>query len=295
MKKLFLLVLAAVALVITSGCGEKPAPADETSPTADTSESTATEPAAEAVSTPTYSTSGVPSELTFTREVATTHNRLSGTGILTQNADFKITGFLKEIDPDSNEITRYAQRAFEFSEGQLEWTLVEKDDDGDTKCERITDVSSADREDLSNLNIPVGLTSGATGLSGYDLLLTYNETTAELAVAGKLLVPVEVTDTVIVLGQNAICNGLTATAAETTNDTAVVALPLVWQNVDLDNRSFRGSLIAQEPTGNDYIGTILSGYSAAIFKAPVVVTDITILGDDGPWNVSWDFNFPNLN
>ncbi len=29
------------------------------------------------------------------------------------------------------------------------------------------------------------------------------------------------------------------------------------------------------------------------FPILVGVTDVTILGDTGPWNVNWDLNFPN--
>lgn len=286
MKKLFFAALVVAVLVIVSGCGVSQTPSGGATLPSDSGT-----PAATAVQAPTFKTAGVPSELTFTRRVATTHNKNTGTGTLTQEANFKVTGLLKEIDPASNELTRYAQRAFEFEQGQLAWTLAEKDDDADTKCNRITKVDSAGKEALDNFNIPVGATSGVTGLSGYDLLLVYNETTSELSVVGSLLVPVDVTTTIQVLGQNSICNGLKATASDTKKDTAVVKLPIVWQNVNLSQGSFRGNLVAQEPMGNNSKGTILSGYSTATFGAPVVVTDITILGDAGPWNVSWDLNF----
>ncbi len=288
MRKLFFAVLVVAVLVVVSGCGASQTPSGGATLPSDTSV-----PSATAVQAPTFKTAGVPSELTFTRHVATTHNKSTGTGTLTQDANFKVTGLLKEIDPTSNELTRYAQRAFEFEQGQLAWTLAEKDDDADTKCNRITKVDGSGKEALDKLNIPIGVTSGATGLSGYDLLLVYNTTTSELSVVGSLLVPVDVTTTIQVLGQNAICNGLKTTASDTKKDTAAVKLPLVWQNVNLSQGSFRGSLVAQEPMGNNSKGTIVSGYSAATFGAPVVVTDITILGDDGPWNVNWDLNFPN--
>src|SRR3989344_245869 len=86
---------------------------------------------------PPYLTSNTLTEITIERDATGPYNTKSLTGTREENLVFKITGYLKEIDPQSNDLTKYADRAFEFEDGKVEWTINQDSNDGDTKCTRI--------------------------------------------------------------------------------------------------------------------------------------------------------------
>ncbi|MDP3742614.1 MAG: hypothetical protein Q8R15_04835, partial [Candidatus Micrarchaeota archaeon] len=77
-----------------------------------------------------FSLADKPTEITFTRTLSVPFNTQSNVGSITETASFKISGRLKEIDPDSNDLTRYADRAFEFQNGTIEWNFQQNSDDG---------------------------------------------------------------------------------------------------------------------------------------------------------------------
>ena len=250
---------------------------------------------------PNYTTSDTLSEITFTRDFEVPDNVQSGVGILSEKTTFKLTGYLKEIDPDSDDLTRYSDRAFEFENGTVEWHSEQIENDGSTRCMRTSGVKGSGKERISDLNIPYNINDGKdlngnlVHVDSYNLKLKYNKNGLsghpELSIVGKVLIPIEYTHSEIPV--DATCNGNDATETFTRKDVVQVWFPLTLLDVDPTNDPFSGSLVGREPVENELEGTVLSGDPSTKFDGLVKVSPIVTLGTDGPWDVSWNIDVPN--
>jgi hypothetical protein len=219
-----------------------------------------------------YKTSPYLSEIIFTRDVSAQD--------ISQEASFKVTGYLQEIDPENSSLTFYSDKAYTFKDGALEWSLEESYVYG-SLTETIT---GSGQDQISDLNVywdneqPTLINNG-----DYDLKIGYKEhglneqDKPELRIFGKLLIPIDETE-----------NGVTRKNA------AIVQFPIRFIGYNLNPANFSDSFIAREGYENEWQGTITSGYKDAIFAemAMVTTTDIPVLGNLGPWHVSWDLKFP---
>lgn len=252
---------------------------------------------------PVYRTADKLSNITFSRAVTGPYNTNSNTGTRNQSVTMKITGYLKEIDPDSDSISFGADKKYEFNQGAVEWTITELGDDGNAiGCNYITSVSASGKDSIANLDIPYNTNNGLDSngniahLPSYDLRLSYDNLgltgKSELEIAGSLLIPINVTETVIHNKTNLICGNTTETTTATRKDIAVVKFPMTLLNVNA-NGSLTGSLSAYE-TANYFNNTsnIVSSTVDAQFGVPVYVGEVTVGVDSGPWNVTWDIEFP---
>ncbi|MBU0461380.1 MAG: hypothetical protein KJ574_02210, partial [Nanoarchaeota archaeon] len=221
---------------------------------------------------------------------------------------FKISGYLKEIDPDSDELTRYSDKAYEFYQGTVEWEFEQTSNDGGTKCNYIYNVKGSGKDLISNLDVPYDTNGGKDGesnlvhLDTYDLKIKYNKIGRnggpELALVGKLLIPVDYTQSVIVTKPsahvNAICNGNTESTSVAMKDVAIMEFPITFLNLDMKYPILNGSLVAFEPSGNEWEGRVVSSDADVKFGGPVHVTPIFILGSEAPWGVYWHIELPYL-
>ncbi len=244
-----------------------------------------------------YNTSNKLTEITLTREV--------DGGTVTQKASFKITGYLKEIAPESNSLTMYSDRAFDFNQGTVEWSMEESETDVGTDCTYITLVTSSGKEAISSLNVPWSTDEGKypngslMHLSDWgNLKLTYkehgfnSESESEFALAGKILIPLTVTEKVELNKANSICGGYNYPRTATRLDEGNAGFPIVLLGLDLKSSNYAGSFNAFEPYGNSWEGTIVSGYQHAKFKSIVGGGEVPMPGDEAPWVVSWNINLP---
>ena len=78
-----------------------------------------------------YLTALLPTNITFTRSLAVPYNTHSGSGSIVEEVTLSLTGYLKEIDPQSSELTMYAERAYELVNGTVEWNIQQTSDDGE--------------------------------------------------------------------------------------------------------------------------------------------------------------------
>ena len=222
-----------------------------------------------------YKTSDKLTEILLTRDV-------SGQGI-SQKASFKINGYLQEVDPFLDEDTQYSERAYILKDGTMEWSLDEDYEYGSF----IETITSSGKDLISSLNVywdngnPTPLTTNDI----YKLKLVYNEHglneqgKSEFKTVGNgLLIPINQTE-----------NGIKNV------QTGIIRIPIKFLGLNPDTqKTFANSFVAKEPYENEWKGTILSGYQDAIFAemALVTVTDIPVLGNLGPWQVSWNIEFP---
>ena len=266
-----IIILALILVFSIKGCNHKPS--DKIN---DTEEPTGEEPNPEqpGEQPKVYKTSPYLSEMIFTRDGS------GQNGEITQHASLKVTGYMQEIDPTTSSLTTYSDRAYNFKDGTLEWTLEETYNYGSLD-ETIT---SSGKEKISDLNVywdngnPTPLTNG-----DYDLKWGYKEQglneqgKPELRTFGKLLIPITETE-----------NGVT------NKKSAIVQFPIRFIGYNLNPANFSDSFVAKEGYQNEWQGTIISGYKDAIFAemAMVTTTDIPILAILGPWHVSWNLKFP---
>jgi hypothetical protein len=279
MKKLVIalfLILILVGVLFVGGCAKTQKENNETN-NINNESNIGSEPTEEpqqnnSQNTIIYKTSDKLSEITFTRDVSSQE--------VSQQASFKLTGYLQEIDPQSSSLVMYGDKAYTLKDGALEWELQESYNYGS-----LTEtIASSGKDEISNLNVywdngnPTPLTNG-----DYDIKLKYTEHgfneqgKSELEIVGKLLIPI-----------NENING------ETKKQSATVSFPINFLDHDITQKSFSNSFVAREGYENEWQGTIISGYQNAIFAQMkmVVTTDIPVLGNMGPWQVSWDLEFP---
>lgn len=256
-----------------------------------------------------FSLADKPTDFVYTRVVAVPFNSQTSAGTLTENAFFKISGRLKEIDPTSSDLTRYSDRAFELLNGTVEWRFQEDSNDADPKCTRSITVSGNGKDFISNLDVVVDVNDGkdANGnvahLNGYDLRLTYKKQglsgKPEFALAGQILIPVDVTYITTVhqsaTGVRQVCDGSTESTTDTRKKSIPVQFPVTLLDFDTSKFSQSGELTANEPYGNEFEGkvTSISGAQEAKFTTFVTTTPVKILGNDGPWKVTWNIELPN--
>lgn len=252
---------------------------------------------------PVYKTASKLTTITFSRVITGPYNINSNTGIRNQNVSLKITGYLKEIDPDSNDFTRYSDQGYEFNQGMVEWTIEELENDGNTTgCNYITSASGSGKDSIANLDVAYNTNEGKDSagniahLSSYDLRLKYKKTgltgKSELAIAGSLLIPINVTDTVVHGKTNLICGNTTQSATVSRKDIATAAFPMTLLNAST-GASLNGSLSAYE-TANYFNNTsnIVSKTADASFGIPVFTGEGAYDINSAPWNVTWDIEFP---
>jgi len=254
---------------------------------------------------PAYLTSNTLTEITIEREATGPYNTKTLTGTREENLVFKITGYLKEIDPQSNDLTSYADRAFEFENGKVEWTINQDSNDGGKDCTRIVDVSGSGKDDISKLNVFYEITDGqSTSISGKPLsssgkfALKYNRESLsgkpELILVGQVLIPFDITETVEVHQTSPnvkqLCNGATETTSSVRKRSATVKIPLTLSNLDLIGHEYIGSSILKETfggMGEDQNAETSLGYG-------VFVGQSSFPSFDSPWKVSWNLQMPFL-
>ena len=249
-----------------------------------------------------FQTSGGLTELTFTRELAVPFNSRTGEGLLTQNASFKISGYLKEVEPRSHPLTLFNDRAYELEDGTVEWTFSEYQSDGGERCTYVTTVSGSGRKSISDLDVHYGVNDGrgADGqlnhIARYDLRVGFREEglsgRSECSLVGELLFPVVQTYTVMVNRSTAVCSGRRTSETIANRDVAIVRFPLTLLDLDPDQAYHSGVMTVREAVENEMEGTVLSGHKNVEFGPLVAVTSITILGTDGPWEVGWEIRLP---
>ncbi|MBI5228120.1 thrombospondin type 3 repeat-containing protein [Candidatus Micrarchaeota archaeon] len=251
---------------------------------------------------PNYTIADNPSEIIFVRDFSNPYNVQTGTGILSEHATFKLSGRLREIDPMSNSLTRYSDRAFEFENGTVDWALDQLSNDGGTKCIRVNSVKGSGKDLISNLDVPYNVNEGKDSngnlvhLSNYDIKLIYNKNglsgKMELSIVGKVIVPVTY-GYHLTVGKNMVCDGSKTDVAFSRKEVAILQSPFTLLDVDPKVDPLTGSFLAREPVGNEIDGTIISGNKSVKFNNLVKITKITVLGSDGPWTVSWNIDTPN--
>lgn len=252
---------------------------------------------------PNYKTASKLTTITFSRVITGPYNTYNNAGARNQSVSLKITGYLKEIDPDANEFTRYGDKGYDFDQGAVEWTIDELENDGNTTgCNYITSAAGSGKDSIANLDVPYDTNNGKDSngniahLSSFDLKLKYVNTgltgKSELSIAGSLLIPIDVTETVIHGKSNLICGSTTQTTAVSRKDAAVAAFPLKLLKTST-GASLKGSLSAYE-TSNYFNNTsnIVSGTTDAQFGIPVFTGEGAYDIDSAPWNVTWEIEFP---
>lgn len=259
----------------SAGFPEPYEPATPTEPTDDNSNVNAN-----------YKTADKLTTITFSRE-------LTSSGV-TQSANFKLTGYLREIDPETNPLNIYSDRAFVFEQANFEWNLEETETDVGNRCTRVVELWSSGNTQPSELNVYYELINGqGTSINGAELpdygnivIMYYNSGINELqgpqlSSRGELLLPVDITE---------------STVCEDSTDTTIrkksVTLDYYFEFYD----SFSG--IPKQGTFSSY-GTFapvrpdaVSGYQNAALGFPVLVTSLSVPVDDAPWEVEWELEFP---
>jgi len=250
-----------------------------------------------------FKTASRQSEIIFSRDIegtavnsAITVQNLSYSGRIT----FKVTGFLKETSPDSLEVSAYGNdRAFEFSNGKLEWSIDASETEVGDLCTYIRTLKSSGNEAIENLNIYYDSESPLP-MEGYGLALTfsksnwryYNNPTVSLD--GKLLILMDKTTSVKLNKPSAICSGLREDAASTVKETKPIELPLLLLTDDSQS-SITGSSVVKEAFGDDPEATVVSGSQNVRFRGFSVVITSPPLESFGPnrdWDISWSINLP---
>ncbi len=243
-----------------------------------------------------FSVADNPTEITFTRTLSVPFNAQSNTGSITETASFKISGRLKETDSGSSE-----DKVFEFQNGTIEWNFQQNSDDGGTRCRRQQVVSGTGKDAISNLNIPFDTNGGkdASGnyvhLNNYGLKLVYKKQglsgKSEFSIVGQVLIPMDYTQIETPVAP-ATCNGDSDPYTFTQKKPIVTQFPVTLLNFDTAKSSQTGQLVATEPTGNQFKGTVVSSSQEAEFTKFVHVTPISLGGDQSPWNVNWKIELP---
>ncbi len=251
-----------------------------------------------------YLTSDMLTEITIERQSSGPMNTKTGTGTKSEKLIFKISGYLKEIDPESNDLTRYADRAFEFDKGTVQWTIEQDSNDANPKCTRITEIDSTGKDSIPKLNIYYETTDGqSTSISGQPLpssgklALKYTKQSIsgkpEFELVGQVLIPVDIVETLEVHQTSpnvkTTCNGATETFSVQKKRSAVVKVPLTILNLDLSERTYAGELASEEtyygeevPNADAELGYgVYGGFGEAI-------------SFDTPWKVSWNLEMPFL-
>ncbi|MBU0591121.1 hypothetical protein KKF81_05535 [Candidatus Micrarchaeota archaeon] len=254
-------------------------------------------------------TSGRLTELIFTYDFTVPYNGYSGVGSITQEATLTVSGYLHEIDPDSNTLTRYSDRAFELENGTVDWSINIVSDDGDTYCHTIETITSKDKDEISNLDVHYGVDGGMdqngnlVHLDAYNLRVTYDEQgltsgKPELSVAGTILIPVNYSYSLTVTPKSThvstICNGNTESFGYGRNDVAIVSFPMTAVGFDIDSLDQGGEFDALQPEGNEYYWTVSDSNINLRPMGLILVTDITFPSYEAPWHVSWNMEAPGM-
>lgn len=253
--------------------------------------------------TPTYKTSDKLSTITFSRDITGPYNDNYTGGARNQNVTMKITGYMKEIAPNSNTLTQYSDKAYELSQGQVEWNIKEYLNDGDTiKCTYIYETQGAGKDDISNLDVNYDVNEGKDDqgnifhLDGYDLKIGYKQNdflynTSKLEILGSLLIPIEETDSIIHNKSNLICNNTTETTVGTFKEIAIVKFPLVLLGINPQG-NLNGSLTAYESVTPKDKTNIISETANAAYGFLTFNGKVDVDEEKTPWNVTWDLKFP---
>ena len=247
-------------------------------------------------------------EIEFTYDASVPYYA-SGAGSITQEATLKLSGYLHEIDPSSDELTRYADRAFELENGTIEWSINMLSDDGETYCHTIETISSEGTDSIANLDVHYGVDGGRdqngniVHLDAYDLRLAYDEQglisgKPELSIVGSVLLPVDYTYSLFVTKKsahvNSVCSGSTTDVSYSQKDVAIVSFPMTVLDFDIDSLDQRGTFDAIQLQGNDPDWTISDQSIKFRSMGLVMVTDLRFPGYESPWHVSWNVETPGM-
>jgi len=244
---------------------------------------------------PVYKTATKLTTITLHRTIDGYYNTYSNTGVRDQD--------LKEVAPNSHELTLYGDRAYEFDQGKVKWDVSERAEYGDmVKCKYI-DTTEGDAEDLiANLDVGYDTNDGRDDdgnivhMSVYDLRLRYKNIgmsgKAELDIVGSLIIPVTVTNTVNVLSSHTICSNATSSETATSTQVTPVKFPLTWLNPTLTSNQ-SGNLTAYETSNDLDTSNITSTTAPAEFGLLPFVGKITVDNMHTPWTVTWNLEFPN--
>lgn len=233
--------------------------------------------------------------------IVTLSRKISESG-LDEEVNITVTGYLKEVDPESNSLTTYSDRAFDFEQGKVKWDIQGTLTDKTKDCEYDTQITGKGEDSISDLNVlygkydnPYDNNGNLIRLNDYGRLnLGYRAngysteiTRKEISTLGKMIIPIIERDDVIVTkpsaNVDAICDGQTESTHGIINESAQLQLPFTWLDVNPDNSQFRDSFVIKDDK-------ILSGFgNAKIGMWPVLTTP---LQGNGEWTVSWEFNFP---
>jgi len=255
-----------------------------------------------------YLTSIKPTEIAFTHNFVIPYNVQTGIGVITENVAFNLTGYLREIDPSSSDLTLYADRAYELVNGTLEWEIKQSSDDGGTKCRRVTIIDGQGRDSISNLDVPYDTNYGLDNqgnlvhLNSYDLKATYNKNglsgKPELSLVGTLLIPVTLTDSVFITQTSAkvktLCNGNDQDFSVSRKDIAILKFPMTVLGFDPDKVGQGGEFNAIEQPSGFSIWTISDSNIKFGSINLVLVTDISSPTKVSPWYVTWSIEAPGL-
>jgi hypothetical protein len=204
-------------------------------------------------------------------------------GLLTQEADFTITGYLQEVKSNYD-------RKFVLEDGSLEWSLEEHEDDGDPKCNWVTHVESSGKESLSALDVYIETSGEEFEMEGYGMVsVEYNSDNPKIVFKTQLQIPIEVANSLTVTDPSpnvhAICNGQTESGSSSYKTSAQFN-PILT----IKNPGFSGSLVTDGLDGMKF--KVLSDYDAAL-DFFMISTPIHFSADDGSWQVSWEINLPD--
>ncbi len=243
-----------------------------------------------------YKTSDKLSTITLTRDL------IDSSGELSQHVSFKLSGYMKEIDPTSNDQTRYSDRAYTLDQGRIDWSIQELEILEGNNCRSTTTIGGEGNDSLSAYNVyynrdgPQKDDNGnIVHLKAYNIKISYIEHglneqgKSELKILGSLLMPVMNTYVETKKTTNALCGG-----TDSLMDNAILQIPIKFIGFNPDQKTFSNSFEAVEGYENQIQGTITSGYKEAVFAymTPVLVTEIPIPGNEASWKVSWNLEMP---
>lgn len=250
-----------------------------------------------------YLTALQPTEIIFYRELTMPY-LVIGIGEMKEEITLKLTGYLKEIDPYSHEMTLYADRAYELVNGTLEWSISQSIDPGATSCNTVTVLSSSGKDYISNLDIPYDTNNGmdyegnVAHLESYDLRFTYNEIgyesgKPEFEIVGSLIIPVDFSENLFLMSNDTMCSGYGVDTSFTKKEIAIVSFPMTIIDFDPDKTGQHG----------EFEALMTGGYPLWETSDPnvyfnsmglVFVSDVDTPGGEVPWEVTWKIETPGL-
>ncbi|GEM_PF-6900039 len=250
-----------------------------------------------------YLTALQPTEITFYRELSMPY-LVMGIGEMKEEITLKLTGYLKEIDPGSHEMTLYADRAYELVNGTLEWSISQSIDQGLSKCNVINVLSAYGKDYITNLDVPYDTNDGLDSegnvahLEVYDLRFTYKEEgymsgKPELEIVGDLIVPVEFSENLFLMANDTMCSGYSVDTSFTKKEIAIISFPMTILDFDPDKVGQHGEFEALM-TGGYPLWTVDDPNIQFNSMGLVFVSEVDTPGGEVPWEVTWKIETPGL-